>query len=167
MIKFQDFGWVLLRVFMGLVFAYAGYMKLLEPIENFRGALASYEVLPYALVPLLAHTVPWVELIFGVFMIAGYAVRPTALVLSFLALCFVLIIASSSAILERGFKDCGCFGQSGPIRLTVYQVFILDILNFFLGLKLFSIKRHLFSLDAWLGPAEADRPVQKSLPFGK
>ncbi|MBI3306875.1 MAG: DoxX family membrane protein [Candidatus Omnitrophica bacterium] len=141
--------WLILRIWVGLIFAYAGFSKLTEPIENFRGIIAQYEVIPYAMVPFIAAVLPWVELISGVFLILGYAVRVSALVLGFLSFGFLMVLGSSQILLGSIPMSCGCFGENG-IHLTVRQVFGLDILNTAIGFKLFSLKKHDFSLDAVL-----------------
>ncbi len=143
----QYWPWLAGRIFMGTVFAYAGYTKLMAPYENFRGAIAHYEVIPYALAGPIARVMPWFELLFGVFLILGYLPRISALALSLFSLTFLLVMGASNVLFEAGGKDCGCFGEGGFIHLTVHQVFCLDILNFFLGLKLYSLKKHPLSLD--------------------
>lgn len=141
--------WLILRVWVGLVFAYAGFSKLTEPAENFRGIMAQYEVIPYALVPFLASVLPWMEFIFGVFLILGYAARQSALVLGLLSFGFLMILGSSQVLLGSVPIHCGCFGENG-IHLTVRQIFVLDIANTAIGLKLFSLKTHPFSIDSKL-----------------
>ena len=142
--------WLLLiaRIFLGTVFAYAGFSKLMEPYENFRGALAEYRVIPYGVVGAVAAILPWLELIFGVFLILGYAVRLSALVSTFLAGGFLVVLGASQLFYGSIPASCGCFGEQG-IHLTVSQVMSLDFLDFLIGLKLVSTRQHAFSLDAW------------------
>ncbi|MBI3317513.1 MAG: DoxX family membrane protein [Candidatus Omnitrophica bacterium] len=137
----------ILRLWIGLVFVYAGFSKLMEPVENFRGIIAQYEVIPYALVPFLSVVLPWIEFIFGTFMILGYATRLSALVLTALSFGFLMVLGSSQVLLGSVPVSCGCFGEGG-IHLSVRQIFVLDILNTAIGIKLFSIKNHPFSLDS-------------------
>lgn len=151
--KFRDLAWVAARIFVGFVLAYAGYSKLTEPIENFRGMLANYEVLPYALLQPVAAVTPWVELISGGFLILGYAPRWSSLAAAGLCLTFLLVLGSSDLFLNAGSKECGCFGQNGPIHLTLHQVFALDAVNFALSLRLFFLKEYPFSLDRFLRKA--------------
>src|SRR4051812_17610169 len=95
----------LARLFMGVIFTYAGFTKLLEPMGNFRGAIADYEVFPYAIVPLIAYVLPWIEFVFGIFMLIGYAPRISALVLALLSFGFMIVLGSSNALLESSGKD--------------------------------------------------------------
>ena len=141
--------WLYARIFVGLILAYAGFTKLVEPIENFRGVVASYPVIPYVLSPLIAAVLPWIELFAGVFLIIGYAPRLSAMAAAALFFGFLIVLGSSDALLESG-KDCGCFGQGALIHLTTQQVFVLDLINFLLALKLCSLKDSPLSLDHWL-----------------
>lgn len=146
----KDLLWFFVRVLIGFIFAYAGFTKLMSPMENFRGMIASYEVFPYEIVPAIAMALPWIEFILGSFLILGYAPRLSFMASAALALGFLLVLGASNAILEGGGKDCGCFGENSPIRLTVHQVFFMDLTIFFLSLKLSRVNRHFFSLDSFL-----------------
>ena len=140
--------WFFARIFTGFVFAYAGFSKLMEPVENFRGILAQYEVIPYILTPFIAVTLPWIEFIFGALFILGYATRLSALMLAGLSFCFLIVLGSSQILLGSTPISCGCFGEG--VHLTVRQVFVLDIADFVIALKLLSLPTHPFSLDHFL-----------------
>ncbi len=149
----SDWFWLAARLFLGLVFAYAGFSKLMEPLENFRGALAQYEVIPYRLLTPMATVLPWLELTFGIFTMLGFATRLSSLALALFSLSFLIVLGSSHVLLGSFPISCGCFGEGG-IHLSVRQVFVLDLVNFFLGLKLFRHpKKPLWSLDRLLGKA--------------
>ncbi len=145
--KLPDFFWFLARILIGFFFAYAGFTKLTEPVENFRGVLSQYQVIPYAFLPWIAFTVPWLELMAGTFMILGYAPRLASLATAFLCLNFLIVLGASDVLLDSGSKDCGCFGEGSLIHLTVRQIFVLDFLNMLLSLKLASLKTRPLSLD--------------------
>lgn len=157
-----DFFWLFARFFLGLVFTYAGFIKLTEPIENFRGAVAMYAIIPYSLIPLIAAVMPWIEIIFGVFLMVGYLPRLSALVVSLLSLSFIVLILASGALWDPTAKDCGCFGQNGLIRLSVPQVFVLDCIDFVLGLLLFLVKEFPWSVDAVLKQELRSRKQEKT-----
>lgn len=131
---------ILLRLYLGALFIYAGFIKLSEPVENFQAAIQQYSLVPYVLTPYLARTMPWMELVGGVFLIAGYLTRWSALLLAAISLSFCALIGSSFLAGSLP-PDCGCFGSSG-IHLALREVFILDWVNFFLGLWLFRTRRH-------------------------
>lgn len=143
------------RIFVGLVFAYSGFTKLMEPVENFQGGMAAYEVIPYVLIPFLARVVPWLELIFGFFLIVGYLPRASALILAAMSWSFILLILTTRVVTGALPADCGCFGEGSLIHLTPLQVLALDTFNAIVGLRLALCKEHPFSLARWLTPPMA------------
>jgi uncharacterized membrane protein YphA (DoxX/SURF4 family) len=138
------------RMFLGLVFAYSGFIKLMEPVENFQGGMTAYEIIPYAVIPFLAHVIPWIEFLFGAFLILGYLPRMSALVLAFMSWSFVLLILTTRLVTGTLPADCGCFGEGSLIHLKPVQVLILDICNTLIGIRLALVKNHPFSLSAFL-----------------
>ena len=138
------------RIFLGLVFAYSGFTKLLEPVENFQGGMAAYEVIPYGVIPFLAHVIRWIEFFFGAFLILGYLPRLSALVLAGMSLSFVLLILITRLKTGSLPADCGCFGEGSLIHLKPHEVLIMDICNTLIGLRLAFYKDHPFSLAAFL-----------------
>lgn len=138
------------RVFLGLVFAYSGFTKLMEPVENFQGGMAAYEVIPYAIIPFLAHVIPWIEFFFGAFLILGYLPRLSALVLAGMSLSFVFLILITRIKTGSLPADCGCFGEGSLIHLNPFQVLIMDICNTLIGIRLAFYKNPPLSLAAFL-----------------
>ena len=67
--------WFFARLFVGVVLAAAGFLKLIEPVENVTAILAAYPVISDNFAFILARALPWAELIFGSFLILGYALR--------------------------------------------------------------------------------------------
>jgi Methylamine utilisation protein MauE len=138
------------RMFLGFIFAYSGFSKLVEPVENFQGAMAAYEIIPYAVIPFLARVIPWIEFIFGAFSILGYLPRMSALVLAAMSLSFVILILTVRIVTGVLPADCGCFGEGSLIHLKPLQVLIMDVCNTFIGIRLAFLKSHPFSLAAFL-----------------
>ncbi|MFA7254661.1 MAG: DoxX family protein [Candidatus Omnitrophota bacterium] len=138
------------RMFLGLVFLYSGFIKLMEPVENFQGGMAAYEIIPYVLIPLLARVIPWIEFIFGAFLILGYLPRMSALVLAGMSWSFVLLIATTRIVTGALPANCGCFGEGSLLHLKPYQVLIMDVGNTLIGIRLALLKIHPFSLAAFL-----------------
>ncbi len=138
------------RMFLGLVFAYSGFTKLMEPVENFQGGMAAYEIIPYAVIPFLAHVIPWIEFLFGAFVIVGYLPRVSVLVLAGMSSSFVFLILATRIVTGSLPADCGCFGEGSLIHLKPFQVLILDVFNTLVGIRLAFLKDHPFSLAAFL-----------------
>jgi len=142
------------RLLIGLVFAYSGYTKLMEPVENFQGAIAAYAVVPYIAVPVIARVIPWIEFIFGAMVLAGYMTRVSSLVLALMSISFISLILSTKLTNGTLPADCGCFGEGSIIHLKPWQVFALDVVTAFSGLKLFFTKSHPLSLDSLFSKPE-------------
>ncbi len=96
-----------LRWFIGLIFIYAGAIKVLVPCEMAMD-IYQYQLAPHALINIAAIILPSVEIILGVCLIVGIAPRGAALGLSLLLVFF--IIALTINIIRGVDFDCGCFG---------------------------------------------------------
>jgi uncharacterized membrane protein YphA (DoxX/SURF4 family) len=121
-------GWLLIfgRVALGAVFLYAAYTKLRQPWVLFAMSIQSYQVLPDGAVTLLARALPWFELLLGLWLVAGVALRYAA------GLASAVLLGFFAVMLRAYFKgmtiDCGCFGFGealGPATLTRDGVLVL------------------------------------------
>lgn len=100
----------LCRLVLGGLFLYAGILKAAD-VTAFAGTVAAYRILPYTGNYLLAAILPYIEIVAGVLLVANRRVRPAALLLGGLTLCFMLALGT---VLLRGIEvDCGCFGAAG------------------------------------------------------
>lgn len=104
---------LLLRLGVGGVFVYAAWIKLREPWMLFAISIDAYHVLPEWAVTLVARTLPWVELMAGLLLLAGRWMRASTVATSaLLALFFGLMVRAYA----RGETiDCGCFGPGEAI----------------------------------------------------
>jgi uncharacterized membrane protein YphA (DoxX/SURF4 family) len=97
---------VAFRLYIGGIFIYASVYKINYPAE-FADSVASYELVPYWAVGVMAVVMPWVELICGVLVIAGIRSKAAILVLMGLMVLFTVAIVIT---LVRGVPiGCGCF----------------------------------------------------------
>lgn len=103
---------ILARLVVGGVWIVAGAIKLPDPAASVR-AVRAYRLLPEAVVPVIGHGLPIVEIIVGGCLVLGLLTRVMAAVSAVLMLAFVIGISSAWA---RGMSiDCGCFGGGGTI----------------------------------------------------
>lgn len=114
------------RIAVGLVFLLYGLDKITHP-DDFARAIANYRLLPEALINLVAVTLPWVECVCGLLLLAGQWVRSAALVSAFLLGVFVVAV---SITLARGLDiACGCLdadaGRKVGFRLLVEDLLLL------------------------------------------
>ena len=104
---------LLLRLALGAIFIYAGYVKLKDPWQLFAAGVASYEVLTMPAVEFVARTLPWFEVAIGVLMISGFFFRTSSTIISaMLAVFFTLIVR---AYFQGKEISCGCFGGNETI----------------------------------------------------
>lgn len=141
--------WSCARITVGLILAYAGLSKLLEPAAYFEESLLKYGVFSPRWIPWIAQVVPWLEWIIGSFLVVGYAPRLAAVGASGLSLSFLVTLGSSRLFLEAGGSDCGCFGQTG-LHLSLYQIFIVDLASFAVALRLSFMKDFPLTLHSFL-----------------
>lgn len=120
-----------LRLAVGALFVAASVDKALHPAA-FARIVASYQILPDALVNLAAVALPWIELAVGACLLAGRLVPGAALLAALLMSAFWTSLVFNWA---RGLDiDCGCFstagGEGGPMAWYVLRD------GFFLALAL-------------------------------
>ena len=117
------------RLLLGGLFLYAGLVKA-DDVAAFARDVANYQLLSYRWNYLVASTLPYVEFLAGLLLVANRRVRPAALVTGGLTAVFMLVLVS---VLARGLDiDCGCF-RSGS-HTTAAQALWRDA-----GLLLLSI----------------------------
>ena len=113
---------LVLRIVLGAVFVYAAWVKLfgphlwplhLEPWELFALAISSYDILPLKMVELVARTLPWIELLVGLMLLAGRGLRISSTVISLLLLVFFSLMVKAFA--QGKEISCGCFGPGEMI----------------------------------------------------
>ena len=93
-----------LRLGLAGIFIYAGLIKLLDP-RAFAHAIAQYDMIPEALLPLVAVGLPVLELLAAVGLI--FEVRGSLTIIAILLLIFLVILGY--AVWNQLDIDCGCF----------------------------------------------------------
>lgn len=130
------------RLFLGFVFLYAATEKIGDP-ESFAIAINNYKLLPIFSINLFAIILPWIELIAGLLLIFGIAVKENSSIISALLAVFIIIITIS---LFRGLDiNCGCFGTANGTKIGIQKV-IENILLILIGLHLVYYGGGAFSL---------------------
>lgn len=97
-----------LRLVLGLVFLYAGYVKLRQPWYVFAGMIDNYGVVAPSVSEMIARVLPPLEVVLGVALLAGlYRKISSAAAIILLFPFFALMVWAYA----KGMKiDCGCFG---------------------------------------------------------
>ncbi|THB69245.1 MAG: DoxX family membrane protein [Desulfovibrio sp.] len=143
---------LLFRLYIGGVFVAAGMNKIIYTGE-FAHTIASYRLVPYWGVNLMAIWLPWFEFLAGAMLIAGLRVRPMALAIAGMLAWFCLAVGIN---LLRGTPiDCGCFSSmEDPMSV---MTLLRDLL--WLGMAL-----HVYFFDRWLHLERSFSPKLKDLP---
>ena len=109
----------LFRLIVGFVFIYAGILKISDP-AGFSDAINNYDLLPISLVNFFAITLPWIEVVAGLFLLFGIYVKENSFIISLLLIVFILAIVIS---LGRGLNiECGCFGTSSGAEVGIIKL---------------------------------------------
>lgn len=113
---------VVLRIVLGAIFIYAGYIKLRDPWQLFAASIASYEIMPIWMAEIVAKAFPWFEVAVGVALLIGWRLLPPA------AIATALLLAFFNFMLWRAFLqgkeiDCGCFG---PGETLTWKTLVRD-----------------------------------------
>jgi uncharacterized membrane protein YphA (DoxX/SURF4 family) len=127
-----------LRLVIAAVFLYAAYTKLREPWLMFAMAIDAYQLLPKWAVLTLGRTIPWLELLLGIALLCGFALRYVSAAAAILLGAFFGVMLHAYA---QGLKiDCGCFGLGEPISAwTLTRDGVLLVLS--LTLSILSLRQ--------------------------
>src|ERR1700690_1628048 len=107
---------VLARWLLGATFLYLGLTKALHPVE-FLKLMRQYDLTQDALLlNSVAAALPWFEVFCGLLLLAGVAVRGTALTLTVMLVSFTLLLWHHALLLHTAQNipfcavsfDCGC-----------------------------------------------------------
>lgn len=111
------------RILLGAVFVYASLDKIVDPAA-FAQAIANYQILPSSWVNVVALTLPWLELVSGICLIAGKLIRGSALLVTLMLVVFMGALGYSA---YRGLDiACGCFSLNNEAAGRIYMDLMRD-----------------------------------------
>lgn len=139
----------LARTYLAAVFLLACWHKIMNPYA-FALDVATYQILPLALVNPVAITLPWVELGAGLMLVLGFRTRAAVLVINGM---LVVFIAALLLALQKGLDiSCGCFAsqslEEDPIS---YGTVLRDLLWLAVGVYVLIFDRKPLGIDSLLG----------------
>ncbi len=106
------------------MFAVSGFEKLIGPYQNFAYVIEQYQMIGGGRAALLAQTLPWLELVAGVFFMLGLWTRVSGKAI--LAMFGIFLVAVGQALVRRlPMDECGCFGEL--ISIPLPGVFAMDL----------------------------------------
>lgn len=107
------------QIATGIVFAWAGLAKIGDPAA-FAEQVHNFRLVPVFAENLVAMTLPWIELVTALALLAGIRARDGAILASAALAVFTLAVI---AALARGLDiECGCFGTSDASRVGLTKV---------------------------------------------
>lgn len=143
-------AWVALVLRLGLaaVWLAAGLVKITDLSGSVRSVYA-FKILPYGLSQVVGAAQPMLEILLGVVLLVGVAVRLVAAISTVLLLIYIGGIIS---VWARGLRiDCGCFSSGGTLAAGQTPSYGWDILRdsglVVLALLVFFWPRSRVSLD--------------------
>jgi len=114
------------RLLLAVVFAAAGWPKLLDPDGTVRSVRA-FRLVPEALVPVFGYGLPVLELALALLLLVGLLTRWSAAAAGVLLIMFMIGIAAAWG---RGLEiECGCFGSTGGPVVDPARGYALDLLR--------------------------------------
>jgi len=132
-----------IRIILGFVFVFAAITKVTDPI-GFSQSIYNYKLMPDFTINFLAIAFPWIELVAGILLIFGIAVKENSAILSSLLFVFIIAIIISIA---RGLNiDCGCFGTVEGSKVGLLKILENTVL-LIIGLILMKFDSKFLSLS--------------------
>lgn len=121
--------WLLLalRWIVGAVFLYAGAVKVGHP-QDFADSIASFELLPDALVNGFALCLPPFEILTALLLWTGWQLRASTLAV--LGMTGIFAAALLLALARGLHVDCGCLGAGKPSVLKTWLSLGRDVCLF-------------------------------------
>jgi putative oxidoreductase len=102
------FVWRIVDVIIGVIFIYAGALKVLDPVQ-FANDIDNYKILPWTIAAGLAFYLPWLEIFCGLALILRRLYLGGLSILT--ALVAVFLVATIAAKVRGLDITCGCFGH--------------------------------------------------------
>lgn len=126
-VKLQDITFVALRLLLGVVFIFSGFVKSADPVgtsifvEKYLATYSMEWLMPLSLHVAVALGV--VELALGVMLVLKKMLRYVLLATILILTLFTILTLLNATILPIG--DCGCFGDA--VKLTPWQTLLKNV----------------------------------------
>jgi uncharacterized membrane protein YphA (DoxX/SURF4 family) len=126
--KRREIASFFMRVMVGFILIYSGYIKISEPLESFISSIMAYKVVNDKIAYYIALALPWAEVYLGIFLVFGLFNK---IIIKISSLCFFVFEFLLMQAMIRGLEitECGCFGSmhSNPIGIE----FVLNLVWLF------------------------------------
>lgn len=135
------------RIALAATFIFACIHKIAHP-SDFALQVATYQILPLALINFQAIALPFVELVTGIALIAGFWTRPAALVTIGMNIMFIVAIAA--ALHADLHLQCGCFAAPGAGEEMTVSLIVRDAMFILLAGWMIYVGPDRFTIDRML-----------------
>ena len=136
-VRWPRYLYFILRIFIGTVFIWASYGKILDP-SGFAAIIQNYKILPIWLINPIAIILPWIEILCGLFLVTGFLVKGSILIINLLLLIFAAAIIIN---IYRGIDiNCGCFTLTPVVAKDMYYYLLRDLCLLCAGVGIFVFK---------------------------
>ena len=136
------------RIILGAVFIIASYHKILDP-ASFSNNIHNFHITPSAVENLAALSIPWLELILGVFLIFGVFLEGSISLTIGLYIFFIFIL--SQAVFRGIDVHCGCFKTEADVGITDLRMELIKRIGediIYLGMALIIKFKDKFTLQS-------------------
>jgi uncharacterized membrane protein YphA (DoxX/SURF4 family) len=114
---------LIIRLVIGSVFIYAGFIKLIDP-KAFAKVISQFDIVPDILLPAIAIGLPAAELLAGIGLILN--IRGSLAVIFNLLVVFIMVLGYG--IFNNMDIDCGCFStEEINARNSLKQALFRDL----------------------------------------
>lgn len=138
----NSFLLLVIRLFFGFIFIFAAVTKIADP-AGFSQSIYNYKLMPDFSINFLAIAFPWIELVTGILLVFGIAVKENSAILTGLLVVFIIAISISMA---RGLNiECGCFGTIEGSKVGLMKI-LENVGLLILGLILIKFDSKFLSL---------------------
>lgn len=125
------------RVFVGAQFVWMGWHKVAEPVEFLKLAREYQLLQSHQLLNLVAIVLPWFEVLCGLLLVAGVAVRGSALLVVTMLVPFTWMVTARAMGIQAAEAipfcavrfDCGCGGGVVQICAKLRENLLLLLLS--------------------------------------
>lgn len=128
----------LFRLYIAGLFVYAAMYKI-NYTSEFAESIASYQIVPFWGVNIMAVALPWIELLSGILLIAGIRVRSVMIVI--IGLFFMFTLGVIVTLIRDAPISCGCFSTLGDT--VSWKTLVRDLIWLMMSIHVFFCDRIL------------------------
>lgn len=125
-VQYYTFIYFVLQIIVSAVFIFYGLSKLLNSKRVFGNNIASYKIIPYSWVNLVALILPIVEILLGILALLA----PFSVIANICLICLLLIfqVAIGRALVYGYNIGCGCNGSENTSPFALKKAFFRNCL---------------------------------------